>query len=130
MKIKRETTTYRTERNPVEIIQEQNHSKRCLFFLSKTTKPTMKIKEKNLSFTKLNQTHLNHKKNKKAHFIKNKFTIHYPIKTSKTHILKHRKKRRKTTNTKFKKRRKSERRQAGRHTSREQPMVVTTAAVT
>jgi hypothetical protein len=32
MKIKRETTTYRTERNPVEIIQEQNHSKRCLFF--------------------------------------------------------------------------------------------------
>jgi hypothetical protein len=49
----------------------------------------MKIKEKNLSFTKLNQTHLNHKENKKARFIKTKFTIHYPIKTSKTHILKH-----------------------------------------
>lgn len=72
---------------------------------------------------------MNHKKNNKAHFIKTKFTIHYPIKTNKTHILKHRKKE-ENTNTKFKKRRKSEKRQAGRHTSREQPMVVTTAAVT
>jgi hypothetical protein len=39
MKIKRETTTYRTERNPVEIIQEQNHSKRCLFFFQKQQNP-------------------------------------------------------------------------------------------
>jgi hypothetical protein len=38
MKIKRETTTYRTERNPVEIIQEQNNSKRCLFFFFKNNK--------------------------------------------------------------------------------------------